>query len=83
METRFGEIVFFAGPHGEPLIKINASESFKGMSPVDQALYLASAMQVARMCLEALIVDNSGEADEIRRLMGQHTIEMLPGPTLN
>lgn len=83
METRFGEIVFFAGSHGEHLIKINASDSFKAMSAVDQALYLASAIQVARMCLEALIVNNSGQADEIRRLMGQNTIEMLPGPTLN
>ena len=83
MENNFGGIIFFEGPNGLPLIRVNASEAFRAMSPVNQALYLTSAMQLAMICLQGLAHDNPMDAEQIMDLMGSNSLEMVPGPTLN
>lgn len=83
MENNFGGIIFFEGPNGLPLIRVNASEEFKAMSPLNQALYLTSAMQLAMICLQGLAHDNPKEAEQIMKMMGDNSLEMVPGPQLH
>lgn len=83
MENNLAGIVFFEGDNGIPQIRVNASDAFKAMSPIERAVYFSSAAQLAMICLQSLIHDNPADADMIRDMVASSTIEPVETPVLN
>lgn len=62
-------------PNGLPGVKLEASDAFMELEPLERATMINAALQLCAAALSAIIEDNPDDADDIMDRIGAMEIE--------